>query len=131
MNIKRMVFGESMPDEDDPKYKAKAERCRQAGRNFAKYIKLDKAAERLQLFANNHRKLFLGSVLSLIGMLLFVNMARTVVILSSRTNDTAVERQRNVLKKKIHTRRHGLSVSEERDDNTLDILEYRQFEKNQ
>lgn len=35
MNIKRMIFGEKMPDKDDPKYKERYEREVKAGRKFA------------------------------------------------------------------------------------------------
>ena len=62
MNIKgfrRMLFGEKMPDRNDPKYKERYERDIDAGRRFAKATRIDKAAAKVQGFANMHRTLFL------------------------------------------------------------------------
>ena len=62
MNIKgfkRMLFGEKMPDKDDPQYKERYEREVQAGHKFAKATRIDQAAAKVQGFANAHRTLFL------------------------------------------------------------------------
>ena len=62
MNIKgfrRMLFGEKMPDKNDPKYKDRYEREVSAGRKFAQATRIDKAAAKVQGFANAHRILFL------------------------------------------------------------------------
>ena len=61
MNIKgfrRMLFGEKMPDRNDPQYKERYEREVTAGRKFAKATRIDKAAAKVQGFANAHRALF-------------------------------------------------------------------------
>ena len=66
MNIKgfrRMLLGEKMPDRNDPKYKERYEREVNAGRRFAKATRIDKAAAKVQGFANVHRTLFLSSYL--------------------------------------------------------------------
>lgn len=42
--FKKMLFGEKMPDKDDPKYKERYERDVAAGRKFAKTLRIDKAA---------------------------------------------------------------------------------------
>ena len=58
MNIKgfrRMLFGEKMPDKNDPKYKDRYEREVSAGRKFAQATRIDKAAAKVQGFANAHR----------------------------------------------------------------------------
>ena len=58
MNIKgfkRMLFGEKMPDKDDPQYKERYEREVQAGHKFAKATRIDQAAAKVQGFANAHR----------------------------------------------------------------------------
>ena len=63
MNIKgfrRMLLGEKMPDRNDPKYKERYEREVNAGRRFAKATRIDKAAAKVQGFANVHRTLFLA-----------------------------------------------------------------------
>ena len=54
MNIKgfkRMLFGEKMPDKDDPQYKERYEREVQAGHKFAKATRIDQAAAKVQGFA--------------------------------------------------------------------------------
>jgi hypothetical protein len=64
MNIKgfrRMLLGEKMPDRNDPKYKERYERDVEAGRKFAKATRIDKAAAKVQGFANVHRTLFWSS----------------------------------------------------------------------
>ena len=38
-----MLFGEKMPDKNDPKYKERYERDVDAGRRFAKATRIDKA----------------------------------------------------------------------------------------
>ena len=54
MNIKgfrRMLFGEKMPDKNDPKYKERYERDVDAGRRFAKATRIDKAVAKVFGFA--------------------------------------------------------------------------------
>ena len=59
MGWKKMIFGEKMPDKHDPQYKERYEREVDAGRRFAKATRIDKAAAKVQGFANMHRTLFL------------------------------------------------------------------------
>ena len=47
-----MLFGEKMPDKDDPQYKERYEREVQAGHKFAKATRIDQAAAKVQGFAN-------------------------------------------------------------------------------
>ena len=56
--FKKMLFGEKMPDKQDPKYKERYERDVAAGRKFAKTLRIDKAAAKVQKFADIHRTLF-------------------------------------------------------------------------
>ena len=49
-----MIFGEKMPDKDDPKYKERYEREVVAGRKAARLLRLDKAAGGVQRFACKH-----------------------------------------------------------------------------
>ena len=51
MSWKKMVFGEKMPDKDDPKYKERYKKEVAAGRKAARLLKLDKAAGGVQRFA--------------------------------------------------------------------------------
>lgn len=50
--FKKMLFGEKMPDKQDPKYKERYERDVAAGRKFAKTLRIDKAAAKVQKFAD-------------------------------------------------------------------------------
>lgn len=59
MGWKKLFVGEKMPDKNDPKYKQRYESEVNAGRKFARMMKLDVLAGMVQNFANNHRKLFL------------------------------------------------------------------------
>ena len=54
MSWKKMVFGEKMPDKDDPKYKERYKKEVAAGRKAARLLKLDKAAGGVQRFACKH-----------------------------------------------------------------------------
>ena len=57
--FRRMLFGEKMPDKNDPQYKEKYERDVNAGRKFAQATRLDKLAAKIQGFANRNKILFL------------------------------------------------------------------------
>ena len=59
MNIKRVIFGEPMPDKDDPKYKKRYERDFAAGEKFARKTGLSWLVMKTQLFANKHPVAFL------------------------------------------------------------------------
>ena len=83
MNIKgfrRMLFGEKMPDRNDPKYKERYERDIDAGRRFAKATRIDKAAAKVQGFANMHRTLFLVIVFGFAICGLTWNIYRLTVV---------------------------------------------------
>ena len=77
MNIKgfrRMLFGEKMPDKNDPQYKDRYEREVTAGRKFAQATRIDKAAAKVQGFANAHRTLFLVIIFGLLFLFFICNM---------------------------------------------------------
>ncbi len=67
-----MIFGEKMPDKDDPKYKERYEREVAAGRKAARLLRLDKAAGGVQRFACKHPKWFLAIVFGIVLTLLAV-----------------------------------------------------------
>ena len=46
--FRRMLFGEKMPDKNDPQYKERYERDVNAGRKFAQATRLDKLAAKIQ-----------------------------------------------------------------------------------
>lgn len=114
MNIKgfrRMLFGEKMPDRNDPKYKERYERDVNAGRRFARATRIDKAAAKVQVFANLHRKLFLIIVFGfVIGGLAWNVYRLTVVYRHQPARRTATEVQDSVLRE----RHRILSVPDKR-----------------
>ena len=104
MNIKgfrRMLFGEKMPDKNDPQYKERYERDVEAGRKFAKATRIDKAAAKVQGFANMHRNLFLFIVFAFVLGGLVWNIHRiSVVYRHQPVQRTATEMQDSVLKER-------------------------------
>lgn len=104
MNIKgfrRMLFGEKMPDKNDPQYKERYEHEVTVGRKFAKATRIDKVAAKVQGFANVHRTLFLVIVFSfVIGGFAWNVYRLTVVYRHSPARRTATEMQDSVLKER-------------------------------
>lgn len=78
--FKKMLFGEKMPDKQDPKYKERYERDVAAGRKFAKTLRIDKAAAKVQKFADIHRTLFLVIVFSFVAFIFGFNIFRIVKV---------------------------------------------------
>ena len=74
--FKQMLIGEKMPDKDDPKYKERYERDVRAGRKFAKMCRIDKAAAKVQRFADLHKTLFLVIVFGFVGVSFSFNIYR-------------------------------------------------------
>ena len=107
MNIKgfrRMLFGEKMPDKNDPQYKERYERDVEAGRRFARATRIDKAAARVQRFADMHRTLFLAIVLGFVAAALAWNIYRLAVVYRHQPpTRTATEMQDSVLRQQHKT----------------------------
>lgn len=101
MGWKKMIFGEKMPDKHDPQYKERYEREVDAGRRFAKATRIDKAAAKVQGFANMHRTLFLIIVFSFVAAGLAWNIYRlTVVYHRQPVKRTATEMQDSILRER-------------------------------
>ena len=66
MGWKKLIFGEKLPDKNDPKYKERYEKEVEAGRKTCRFLRLDKAAAAIQRFANRRPKLFLGLIFSVV-----------------------------------------------------------------
>lgn len=114
MRLKKIIFGEKVPDKDDPKYKDLHEKTVEAGKSFARAVRLDKAAARIQGFASAHPRLFLGLIFGFVLFSLGLNLYRmsTAVTYRSRPS-SAVERQ----EQQLHFKRHhpyGVSNKEYR-----------------
>ena len=103
MNIKgfrRMLFGEEMPDKNAPENKERYERDVNAGRKFAKAMRIDKAAFTVQSFATNHRKTFLVIVIGFMLACFGWNVYRLMLVYNHRApQQTATERQDSILRK--------------------------------
>lgn len=101
--IRRMLVGEKMPDKNDPRYRERYEKEVAAGRKFARTTRIDRAAARVQGFANAHKMLFLvivfGFVVSCFGFNIY-RMARYYG--HRRAVRTATEMQDSVLKARRH-----------------------------
>ena len=98
MGWKKMIFGEKMPDKHDPQYKERYEREVDAGRRFAKATRIDKAAAKVQGFANMHRTLFLIIVFTFVAAGLAWNIYRLTVVCSRQPAvRTATEMQDSLL----------------------------------
>ena len=102
MNIKgfrRMLFGEKMPDKNAPENKERYERDVNAGRKFAKIMKIDKAAFTVQSFATNHRKTFLVIVIGFMLACFGWNVYRLMIVYNHQVpRQTATERQDSILR---------------------------------
>ena len=101
MGFKKLIIGEKMPDKNDPQYKEKYERDVEAGKKFAKTLKLDKGVSIIQNFASSNRNAFLMIIFIFVFVSLALNiyrMTRAYSTFSSRS--TAVENQEKALPQK-------------------------------
>lgn len=94
-----MLIGEKMPDKDDPKYKERYERDVRAGRKFARMCRIDKAAAKVQRFADLHKTLFLVIVFGFVGVSFSFNIYRMARAYHYQGEQcTATERQDSLIK---------------------------------
>lgn len=94
-----MLVGEDMPDKNDPKYKKRYEKEVAAGRKFAKTARIDRAAAKVQGFANAHKTLFLVIVFGFVATCFGINIYRMVRYYGHRTEAaSAIERQEGRMK---------------------------------
>lgn len=101
MNIKRMIFGEKMPDKDDPQYRERYEREVKAGRKFAETLHIDKFAASIQRFADRHRTAFLVIVFGFVVGSFAWNICRLAVVYNHKpTQRTATEMQDSLLRQR-------------------------------
>lgn len=85
MNIKRVILGETVPDKDDPNYKKRHEKSVEAGKSFAKTMRLDKAAAKVQHFASTYPKLFLCLIFGFVLFSVGLNLYRMSTAVSYRS----------------------------------------------
>lgn len=90
-----MLVGEDMPDKNDPKYKERYEKEVAAGRKFAKTTRIDRAAAKVQGFANAHKTLFLVIVFGFVATCFGINIYRMVRYYGHQPEaKSAIERQK-------------------------------------
>ena len=110
MGFKKILFGEKVPDKDDPKYKERYEKDVAAGKSFAHALHLDRAAACVQRFASRHTKLFLALVFSFVLFSVGLSLYRMKQAVTYRPRpSSAVERQ----EKELHFNRHHAPETEE------------------
>ena len=96
-----MLVGEKMPDKDDPKYRQRSEEEVKAGRRFARTLKLDVLAVKVQQFANNHKRLFLALVFGFILLCFGFNIYRMVMVYNhQQSTQSATERQEQLMRQR-------------------------------
>ena len=89
-----MLVGEDMPDKNDPKNRERSEKEVAAGRKFAKTTRIDRAAAKVQGFANAHKTLFLVIVFGFVATCFGINIYRMARYYGHRTEaKSAIERQ--------------------------------------
>ena len=108
MNLKRVLFGEPVPDKDDPRFKARYEREFEAGRRFGDSMGVGKFAGWLQRTAGAHKKLFLVIVFGIVVGCFGYNvywLIRAYQYNQRSCRKTAVELQDSALSNIIETRK--------------------------
>ena len=96
-----MLVGEKMPDKDDPKYRQRYEEEVKAGRRFARTLKLDVLAVKVQQFANNHKRLFLALVFGFILLCFGFKIYRMVMVYNhQQSTQSATERQEQLMRQR-------------------------------
>lgn len=125
MGWKKLFVGEKMTDKDDPKYKQRYENEVNAGRKFARIMKLDVLAGTIQNFANSHRKLFLVLVFGFITLCLCLNIYRMVFVFNRQQSvQSATERQELMMRKHYkttHPKSKHSTANDESNNNNVNI----------
>ncbi len=99
--IKRLFFGERMPDKDDPQYKERYEKEVETGMKFARWTRIDRVTAHVQRFAERHRNAFLVMVFGFVALSFGYNIYRLTCVYNHRSGTRSViELQDSVLKEK-------------------------------
>ena len=121
MNFKKVILGEKVPDKDDPNYKKRHEKGVEAGKSFARTMRLDKAAAKVQHFASTYPKLFLCIIFGFVLFSVSLNLYRMSSAVSYRNNpSSAVERQ----EQELHFNRHHVNDRKKIKDNNIQREDY-------
>ena len=124
MGWKKLIFGEKMPDKDDPKYRKQYEKEVDAGRKTAKLLGIDKTAASVQRFAIRFPRVFLVLVFGIVIFCIGHNIYRIATVANMpRERITATKRQEGLLKERHIERMDTITVKQinsDRDDNRQD-----------
>ena len=103
MKFRKILFGEKMPEKDDPEYKERYQRDFESGSKFARALKLDVLVGYVQRFASSHSKLFLAIIFIFVLVSLAVNLYRISTAVQYRSRPVnAIERQEQELNKRLN-----------------------------
>lgn len=98
MKIKKILFGEKTPDENDPNYKKLREESEAAGRKVTQMTGMGKFVAKVQRFAENHQKVFLGIIFAYCFFASLIAIQRVNYLWNHRPQQSsAVERQEREL----------------------------------
>ena len=101
MGLKKLIMGEPMPDKNDPRYKERYEKEKEAGRKFAEKTGVTWMAARLQRWGQNHSLAFLAIVFGVVLFCLGLNVYRLIAYsLEKREPTTATELVDKALREK-------------------------------
>ena len=102
MNFKKIVFGDKIPDKEEPAYEKRYEHDFRSGSKFARMLKLDLLARHVQNFASNHRMLFLVLVFAFVLLSFGINLYRMSTVVRYRHRSSSViELQEKEMKKRL------------------------------
>ena len=105
--IKNIIFGEPMPDKNDPKYKERYEREVAAGRKFANASGISWASKHIQSWGQRHKAAFLVIVFGIMISGFIMNVLRMAQAYrhSGPRKAVAVERMDSALHERLQTTR--------------------------
>ena len=95
MNLKKVFFGERMPDKEDPEYQELRKKSYDAGRRFGDAIGLPWLGEKIYLVSSRHKKFFFVLLFSFVIFWLCLKtytFVRAVNRINHNKHTTAVER---------------------------------------
>ena len=98
MNLKKILFGEKVPDRDDPNYKKLREESEAAGRKVTQMTGMGKFVAKVQRIAENHQKVFLAIIFAYCFFASLIAIQRVNYLWHNRPQQSsAVERQEREL----------------------------------
>lgn len=96
--LRKILFGEPMPDSSDPRYRKLGQRAEKLGSRFAEWLKLDALFAKIQAFASRSPRVFLTLVFGIVLVMFARNVAFMVQYGKARRQQcTAIEMQDRML----------------------------------